>query len=402
MTLRVLLLLSVLALLPFGRASELPILIGSIWGLTDLIRAPSRWREDPIQRLLLLAFLGYWLPELISAFDSRVPAKSWSEVALDLRYLPFFWFVREALQGASERRHLLYGMAVLTGVLVLDALAQASLGRGLAGPLQADRLSGLFGANLKLGPVIAALFPLLVLPVLQRYGRAAAGLAWLLCAVVCLLAGARAGWVSFALVTVLMLRDVVRSRRAYVLALLALALTGLGSVLTLYAWSPTFAERVQRTLHAFDGSEAALDHALAFRLPIWRSALGMIREHPINGVGVRAFRYAYADYAAADDRWLTDGDDVGAYHAHQIVLEVASETGLLGLLIWLLCTTQLLYTYWRLAPELRHGSRVYGLALVSMLFPINTHFAVYSSFWGTLLILLMALWVVHLAPARQD
>lgn len=399
---RVLLLLSVLALLPFGRASELPILIGALIGIADVIKNPAGFRTDPLRPVILIAFLGYWLPEFFSAFDSRVVTKSWTEVALDLRYLPFLWFTREALRATSARRQLGTGLAILTGILVLDALIQASFGTSLGGPLQADRLSGLFGENLKLGPVLAAIFPFLVLPVLHRYGRMFAGLAWLLSAVVVLLAGARAGWVSFGLLTVLMLRDMVQSRRAYLLSLLGLALIGAGSAASLYALSPSFAERVHRTLRAFDGSEAALDHALAFRLPIWRAAIGMIADHPVNGVGVRAFRYAYADYAGTDDRWLTDGDDVGAFHAHQVILEIGSETGLVGLLIWLSATIWLVLAASRLAGTSVREGRSHGLAIVSMLFPINTHFAVYSSFWGTLLILVLACWLAQLAQPDRD
>ncbi|AVP97681.1 polymerase [Ahniella affigens] len=402
MNVRVLLLLSVLALLPFGRASELPILIGALIGMADLIKNPTSFRTDTLLTVILIAFLGYWLPEFVSAFDSQVAMKSWSEAALDLRYLSFLWFCRESLRSAEARAQLRVGFATLTGILVLDALVQASVGTSLGGPLQADRLSGLFGENLKLGPVLAAIFPFLVLPALERYGRAAASLAWLLAAVVVLLAGARAGWISFGLTTILLLRDVVVSRRAYLLSLLGLALLGMGSAATLYAVSPSFAERVHRTARAFDGSEAAIDHALAFRLPIWRAALGMMEAHPVNGVGVRAFRYAYADYAGKDDRWLTDGDDVGAFHAHQIVLEIGSETGLIGLLIWLVATILLIAKSRQLADAPKHDRRPAALALISMLFPINTHFAVYSSFWGTLLILMLACWLAQLARPDRD
>ncbi|MBK8283897.1 MAG: O-antigen ligase family protein [Ahniella sp.] len=396
MTWRIALLLSVLALLPFGRASELPVLLGALIGLADLWRQRATLRDDPIFRLILLCFLAYWVPELVSALDSVAPSKSWSEVALDLRYAPFFWFARESLRTPDAGKVALGIAATLTGVLLLDALVQAAFGHSLGGPLQADRLSGLFGENLKLGPVLAALAPLLILPVQTRFGRAAAAMVWLLLAVAILLAGARAGWISFALVSLLLLRHAVASRRAFLLSLLGLGLLGALSATTLYQVSGAFAERVNRTLSAFEGSESAIDHALAFRLPIWRAAWHMSLDHPVNGVGVRAFRYAYPPYAEADDRWMTDGDGIGAFHAHQLVLELSSETGLVGVLFWLFATVTLWRTYRRQQGEDRRAARPYVYALVSMLFPLNTHFAVYSSFWGTLMMLMLAMWLATL------
>jgi O-antigen ligase len=62
--------------------------------------------------------------------------------------------------------------------------------------------------------------------------------------------------------------------------------------------------------------------------------LCLIEQHPWNGVGVRGFRHAYPDCAAADDRFLDRTQDIGALHAHQWMLEVLSETGGLGLICW--------------------------------------------------------------------
>ena len=63
-----------------------------------------------------------------------------------------------------------------------------------------DRLSGIFGDdNLKLGGVLAALAPLLLLPALARFGWRGFGVAATALLLVILLAGARAAWASYAL-----------------------------------------------------------------------------------------------------------------------------------------------------------------------------------------------------------
>ena len=64
------------------------------------------------------------------------------------------------------------------------------------------------------------------------------------------------------------------------------------------------------------------------------AAPGMVREHPVNGVGVRRFRDAFAACDPSPGQPAEWGDGP-ALHAHQIVLEILSETGILGLILWL-------------------------------------------------------------------
>src|SRR5690606_36700510 len=98
---------------------------------------------------------------------------------------------------------LLRASALLVLVWVLDAWVQAFTGASLGGPMQSDRLSGIFGAdNLKLGGVLAALSPLLLAFAQQRLGLRGVFIAGLLLAGAILLAGARAAWLVYALVLV--------------------------------------------------------------------------------------------------------------------------------------------------------------------------------------------------------
>src|SRR5690606_24475831 len=101
--LRVGLLLAVPALLPFGSAAELPLFVAALLGLVAYLRGRIDPRA-PAPRLALLLFLAYWLPELLSAFDSVAPRKSWTEVAADLRFLPFLGFAVLALDEARAVR----------------------------------------------------------------------------------------------------------------------------------------------------------------------------------------------------------------------------------------------------------------------------------------------------------
>ena len=127
----------------------------------------------------------------------------------------------------------------------------------------------------------------------------------------------------------------------------------------------------------------------------------MIDAHPVNGVGIRGFRDAYAQYAAKDDFWLAHGQK-GALHAHQIVLEILSETGLVGLVLWLMGLA-LAIRAWRWSlPAARTRARVPALALVVTAFPLNTSLAFYSTFWGGAFLLLLALFAGALFAIEDD
>ena len=117
----------------------------------------------------------------------------------------------------------------------------------------------------------------------------------------------------------------------------------------------------------------------------------MIEAHPINGVGVRGFRAAFA---ACDPNPAVEAEwgKGAAYHAHQIVLEVLSETGIIGLLLWL-AGAALAWRAWRYAtPDAKDRARPAMLALAVTVFPLNTHLAFYSTFWGGLTLMLAALY----------
>lgn len=373
-------------LLPVGRAAELAILAGAVLGIVALVRERARLAANPALPLVLAAFAAYWLSTAISAVDAVDPRKAWTETLADLRFLPFALHALLVLERGTRAAMLAWLVAIVVAFWVLDAIAQSVLGTGLGGALSADRVSGLFGADdLKLGPVLGVFGAPLLVEVLHRYGRRATLVVWLVLGAALLVAGARAAWVSHALVTLLMLVRIARGARegvAYGAILLgaALALGAIG-----YVASDRVAARVDRTLAALSGDAEGVDHALAYRLPIWRAALAIAADHPVNGVGVRGYRRVYAEYAGPGDHWLDPDHGTGALHPHQIVLEILAETGVIGLALWLAAAAVFVRAWHRASRAARHVAFAPGLALVAMTFPLNTHLAFYSSFWGLVL-----------------
>jgi O-antigen ligase len=397
----------VVALLPFGRSSEVGTALCLLGVILLFAREPQALRQHAGARLLLWLLAAYVGAALLSAVDAIMPGKSWSTVAALLRYAPLGLYACFAIRREHKLQALYVAVALVLGVWCIDAWVQALTGWSLAGHAEAERVSGIFGAdNLKLGPTLAVLSPFALWAARRRWGLPGLLVAFALVLGPVLLAGSRAAWVCYALVALgFAWREAGSARRFAGFCLIAVALLALAGGL---AWktSSRFQDRMQRTLLALHGTDQSIDAALSGRLDIWHTSVAMIEAHPVNGVGVRGFRYAYPHYAPANDWFVVSGEACGvgegACHAHQLVLEVLTETGSIGLLLWLAAFALALRAWRRAGAPARARAFPATLALAVMLFPLNTHLAFYSAWWGLLFAWLLGLWCAALHVEADD
>nr|WP_194243602.1 O-antigen ligase family protein [Stenotrophomonas sp. SAM-B] len=405
---------------PLPGIAEGVLVLGALYAAVRMVQlrlqGKQRLLSSPAWALTSILFLGYWLPQAFSAFDAIDPGTAWRKAAAGLRYLPFMWLVAIAVATPQRRALTLGGLAVISGLWTVDALAQAIVGtsplfwsmdqlkwafsgHGLCAPEEmalVDRLSGVLGpCNLKFGQVLASLSPFLLFAASRRAGILGWSLVAAAVGVVLVLAGSRAAWLTYALVLVFSGWRLIGVR-----GLLACLAVGAVAAVVLTVSVPQVGDRVARTAMAWEGESDGVNQALSGRAQIWSAATCMIEAHPINGVGARGFRDAYPGCnpePAAQEVWGAGP----ALHAHQILLEILSETGILGLLLWLAAVAQA-WRAWRFAPpEARERARPAMLALAVTVFPLNTHLAFYSTFWGGLTLLLAALYAGSLL-ARDD
>ena len=409
------------ALWPAPGYAEGVLALGALAGLIKLVasrfRGGNQLLGGPAWALTSVLFFAYWLPEAFSAVDAMDRGRALREALVDLRYLPFLWIVAAAVADDAGRRRTFGGLAIIVGVWTLDALVEAATGtsplfsgidavkqaisgHGMCTAAQvaaADRLGGVLGpCNLKLGIVLASLSPFALDAMRRRFGR----IGWLVAAVgiglVVLLAGSRASWLTYGLVLLWTgWRTLGRRKLLMVFALGALALVAATLLV------PQVRERIERTTHVLTADSQGVDTALSGRTRIWSAAVCMAREHPVNGVGARGFREAFP---ACDPQAgvIAAWGEGAALHAHQLVLEILSETGGIGLLLWL-AGAALAWRAWRYADVVaRDRARPAMLALAVTVFPLNTHLASYSTFWGGVLLMLSALYAGSLLGREQD
>ena len=121
-----------------------------------------------------------------------------------------------------------------------------------------------------------------------------------------------------------------RSIPAILLAMIAIGFLLFGDKLWVKVTGidPTLAGYPNRVGSISDGNSVA-------RLLLWKAAVASIREHPFLGLGINQFRYQSRDIAARNGILGVKHN----LHAHNLFLDLAANTGLLGagaFLCWLL------------------------------------------------------------------
>lgn len=387
---------SFFALLPFGRLAEIPL---SVFALCLPFLARSAENRQRIRRISIFVvpiFLCFWLPMVLSSFDSYMPQKSWTSSIAALRFLAAVLSMAVLFRADSTRWRVIRWTSYLLVFWAVDGFVQLIFGVDIFGiAMNPDRLNALFVQKYQFfGPTLAMLSPLL----LEHARRHWPAWAWVGAFTVTLgavlIAGMRAGWLVMGLVLVvymwLMLKRENRDLRK---ASLSIPVFVFSAIIGAYLVSPLFQARIEQSLIVTQGSAEAIGKASNLRMPIFNTSLSMFNAHPVNGVGVRAFPKAYMEYAAEDDIHIRNsGGKSGATHAHNLVLEVMADTGSIGLL-GLVAGFLLVLRFWRkLTPARRNEAFPFALALALVLFPLNSHFALYGTYMSSLIWILFGLW----------
>jgi len=399
-----LLVLSCLPLFATNALFNLPLAAMGAIAAIRLARAPRAVLGDRQVRTLLAIFACLWLPTLAALPDAADPGRALRSALGYLRFALAGIYVVQTLQVPGRLERVAAGTFVIVTAWCLDAMVQFFAGRNLLGyPHEHLQLNGIFYPRYRLGLVSAVLLAGWIAGlrgVAQRRPWLALASVPVLAAIV--LSGNRNAWMMTVLVlagTGLWLhlcgQDPPWRRLA---AIAAAVLAGLALVLALNA---PLRERIALTAGLVVADQAEADRISGYRLSLWRTAWRVYTAHPINGVGPRGFRRVYAEYAPAGDFWLQQGRR-GQTHPHQQLLEIAAETGTIGLAGYL--------GWWALLLGLARGARrtagpgagLWLLGIGVAAFPLNAHMAFYSSFWSALLWWLVPIGVAAAAPQNSQ
>ena len=119
-----------------------------------------------------------------------------------------------------------------------------------------------------------------------------------------------------------------------------------------------------------------------FQSQLWELSWQAFKDYWLTGVGMRGF----GTYALATDSSTIPGL-AETWHSHLTVLEVMSETGLVGLIGYGL----LLRWLWGYVQDKRMHVAVAGLTALLAVFPLGTAVGMYSYIGGNLIFLTFTL-----------
>lgn len=398
--------LPVLALfaVPFGRSVELFVLIMMVLGLKDLINNHKQIRQSNVFLLFSLVFVLLWAPATLSIFDAVSLDKTIKTTVGMLRFYLAGVFIISRINTTEMHQKIGLSFAAIISFWAVDGWLQATTGQGFLGieTSSSTRISGIFGENARLGLMIVPFFSMALFSLKKLYGTMFAVAIGLLLISAILMSGDRASWLS--LLVTLFLYAVLFGRSLLSLSFkqVSILLIALSIVVVSVLSIPRFQQRIDSITTGFDGSYSSVNKASSSRLPLWETAYKMFLDNPINGVGARSFRYAYPDYASSDDPFvdfsLAKDKQQGQTHAHQVVLEFAADTGLIGLVGYTIVLWFIYVKWLPLAVRSNAGlSLGYLISLAVIFFPINTHQSFFSSHWGQVVWLIMALALASLA-----
>ena len=368
--------ISVLLLLPFSRLSELPILILAVIGIHGLYSNWSELKYSRKFRILSIVFSCYFVLIMVSAIDSYWFNKTIGVGIASIRF--YLATISLILYFKFNHRSLL--LKIIAAIILFwtfDAIFQYFVGVDLIGRSSyTGRLNGIFGEHhVKLGPVLALFMPIVMIALNKQHSI----IRWFSIMVLILtiiLSGSRSAWIMMLFVLLTYWFHHVKHRRFLLLFKSAI----IASVMVVCLWftSSDFQQRIERSLTVFKGTQSGIDFALANRLPIWLASFEMIQQHPVNGVGAHAFRKAYPQFASVDDVWLQQGGS--ALHAHHWVLEIATETGIIGLILLGFA----IYKLFRFVSNSNkeHYIWAFWIAILSAFLPITSTFSLFASFWS--------------------
>ena len=307
-----------LFLLPFSKAAIevtfVLLLIG--WIAERLIPGPcprNLWVSARL-RLLLFVLLAYLGICALSISVSSHPALSVRGfVGKWLEYLLLFLIIADM----ASRPHIVErSLKVFTWsscLVVVEAVTQEVWGRGLLKryPLYMyGRMSGPYENPIDLATYLMVIIPVLLFYSIRCQRSTRHALQWLvLLLVVCLgRTGALGAWVGLCVGLLAIVGRNATIRRYGLLMLVGLLLA-----------CGFFLQRQGRLAMVFSGD----DTGKIDRWVMWQAAIGMIRDRPVLGHGLNTFMANYLDY------WV--GGERQPRYAHNCYLQVAAETGLLGL-----------------------------------------------------------------------
>ena len=382
-----------------------PFVLISLVAVYYFVRQPGNFINKQPTISIVVLFICFWLPMLASLPDAINYTESARVTFSYLRFLLFGVFILIALEPINRIKT----QAILVYIILFwcfDGLLQFYLGQDLFGyPYTPPQLMGMFYPKVRMPYVLAVLAPVFFEYIRLHCGKHK----WLYLLLipfimVLLLGGKRVAWFmmlfsgTFYLIYLMFITRSLSFKRFVAYAAVFLAVL---SVLIL--GNMPLKNRVISTAGIFSGDANIIELSTARRLSLWQVSVEIFRDNPVNGVGPRGYREVFTKYANEDNFWVQNGR-AGTTHPHMMLAEIASETGLLGLVGLLIFYYFLFSRIFYLIRKNRLEIIPWYICAATAFFPLNSHLAFYGSYWASFCwwILITALAIDYAATEKNS
>lgn len=320
----------------------------------------------------VLALLAVGACSLLWAEHGREAAREFRTVILEASL--FYGLLRAMLPrmpGARQEGRPIWRVVdawVLGGALIaLVGLGQWVLGENLISAEGVGRVRGFYGSPNNLALYLGRMLPLAV--AIGAWGqdrrrRWGYGVAALLMAGALFLTYSRGAWIVGVPASLLFLAG-LRGRRTL------LTVVGVLVVLAIVVLLVVGPGRLTSLLDTDAGTTF-------FRIQLWRSSLNMLRDHPLFGVGLDNFLYAYRSTYVQPTAWA----EFDLSHPHNLVLDFWLRLGIMGLvvIVWLLVVFfRMAWQMYRSLPE--GNARLMVLGLMAGMVDFAAHGLIDNAFF---------------------
>lgn len=359
------------------------------WGLMMLRPSPNGSRRRALSGLKRewLGPIGAWV--LVSVLSTTLAAEHVRVALREFRLviiepILFYGMLRTLPMTRRERWRVIDAWVLSgVGVALIGLVQYLMLGDVITAEGGVRRLRSLYGSPNNVGLYLGRILPVLIAvtlsigpvgkdkrswrDVLALWGRStrrvAYGLALIPVALALLLSLSRGALLLGVPASLLVMGLLAGKRwRRLSIALVALGVLALIPLLQ----TPRFAGM-------FDLTRGTT----GFRLALWHSTIGMIRDHPILGVGLDNFLYAYRTRYVLPTAW----EEFNLSHPHNVIMDFGARLGLLGLAVYLWHQLR----FWRRGLRLRDLEdpeyRALGLGLLGSMANFWAHGLVDASYF---------------------
>lgn len=384
---------------PFVSGGRLPSLLLAVLGIWMLSQRRIDIACTPVRRLGII-FLLLAVPAAISLPGSFHPIGTLNVVLVLCLFFIAGLAVLRGVKTEADHSWLQRWLAIVLVTWVVDGIIQFAFGTDLLGVSvpKGEAIQGPFAGNLHLSTFVTVLMPVMLWRMAKVRPWVALAIMPLV-GIIAVLSGARSSMLYFIFASLTLVPRFSWRQRAVMVVGVVTALT----LAVLH--SPAATERMNRLVNLEGESSLfqTLDRVLSGRMVIWETGMKMLKDRPLTGVGTSAFAEAYDHYATRPNDPFRSGGGYagGVYHAHQMYVSVAAESGLVGLLGLVAAVMLGIIWYWRAPAEQRALAAPYATSLAVIAFPLQSQPVLYTIWWFPIIWLLVCAMLAALHPETK-